>query len=78
LLTCAAGYTGLIAGMALIDVVAARLPPPGDDTMFLAPGVEIVAALQALAVLIGSGVLAGLMPARRAVSLRPVEALRAD
>ncbi len=46
--------------------------------MFLNPGVELEAAMRALLVLVVSGTLAGLMPARRAVSVSPVEALRAE
>jgi len=77
LLTASAGYVGLIAGMALIDVVAARLPPGGSDVAFIDPAVDLRAALQALVVLVVAGVLAGVMPAQRAVAVRPVEALRA-
>ena len=64
--------------LVLMDVVAAQLPAGGDDAMFVNPGVDLDAALQALVVLIASGTLAGLMPARRAVAVRPVEALRAE
>jgi putative ABC transport system permease protein len=46
--------------------------------MFKNPGIDFNIALTALVVLIISGILAGLIPARKAVSVRPVEALRAD
>jgi putative ABC transport system permease protein len=49
----------------------------GQDTgMFHQPGVEIAVALKALTILIVCGALAGIIPARKAVSISPVEALR--
>lgn len=78
LLTAAAGYFGLILGMLVVDQVARALPEGGASQMFSRPEVAVTAALQALAILIGSGVLAGLIPAQRAVSVRPVEALRVE
>jgi putative ABC transport system permease protein len=46
--------------------------------MFRNPTVDLAVILQALTVLIVSGGIAGLIPAMRAVSVHPVEALRAE
>ena len=40
------------------------------------PEVDIQVAVIALVILIISGIVAGLIPARKAVSMKPVEALR--
>jgi putative ABC transport system permease protein len=45
--------------------------------MFNNPTVDLQVALTALTVLVISGALAGLIPARKAVAILPVEALRA-
>ena len=75
LLTSAAGYAGLILGMLAIDGVA--LAMAGAETEFFKnPGVDLVTALRALTVLIFCGILAGLMPAWRAIRVPTVEALR--
>ena len=52
--------------------------PPGGFEMFAPPGVELRDALVALCVLVGCGVLAGMIPARRALAVSPGEALRAE
>ena len=75
-LTCAAGWCGLIAGVGVIEGVAA-LVAGSEAEMFRNPEVSLGAALQTLAILVTCGVLAGLFPARRAVKASPVEALRA-
>jgi putative ABC transport system permease protein len=49
-----------------------------EAEMFKHPGVDFNIALTALIVLILAGLFAGLIPARKAVSIKPVEALRAD
>ena len=47
-------------------------------TVFENPTVDIKIAIQATLTLIIAGTLAGLFPARKAVMIRPIEALRAD
>jgi putative ABC transport system permease protein len=75
LLTSSAGYAGLILGM--LAIVGVALATAGADTQFFKnPGVDIATALRALLVLVFCGVLAGLMPAWRAIRVPTVEALR--
>ena len=47
-------------------------------TFFENPTVDLGIAVQATLTLIIAGTLAGLFPARKAVQIRPIEALRAD
>jgi putative ABC transport system permease protein len=65
-----------VAGVGVVEATAGLIPA-SDGGMFKNPEVSLAAALQTLVILVGSGVLAGLFPARRAVKMSPVEALRA-
>jgi putative ABC transport system permease protein len=76
-LTTIAGYIGLVLSVALMEGVAAAIPE-GEGGMFSNPTIDLNAALTALTILIVAGVLAGLIPARKAVKIPPVEALRYD
>ena len=81
LLTLGSGLLGLSAGVGVLELVSRLLPSAGaggEPQMFQNPGVTLQVALQALAVLVVSGVLAGFAPARRAVSITPMAALRSD
>ncbi len=81
ILTSIAGYLGLAAGVAVLEVVNALIPKPGPDSgpnMFLNPGVSFSNALAAVAILVAAGTLAGLFPAQRAVAVNPVVALRTE
>jgi len=75
-LTTVAGYLGLVAGVAVVEVIN-RAIANAPAEMFRNPEVPFESALITLAILVGSGMLAGLIPARRAVKISPVEALRA-
>lgn len=76
-LTLMAGYTGLVFGVAVIELIDRNLPPASDrNTMFLHPTVDFQVAISALLILILSGIVAGLIPARKAVSMKPIDALR--
>jgi len=76
-LTSIAGYAGLVAGVLIMELVDKNLPAPtNQETMFLHPVVDFQVAITALAIVVISGVLAGLIPARKAVSVKPIDALR--
>jgi len=77
LLTAFAGYFGLVVGIGVLETVAKGLKLFGRSTdMFQNPGVDFQIAIIALIVLIISGILAGMIPAHRAVSIKPVDAIR--
>jgi putative ABC transport system permease protein len=66
------GYIGLVAGVAALEIMAHTIQ--GVD-YFKNPEVNLKVAFGAVLLLVLSGTLAGLFPARRAASIRPVEAL---
>jgi len=76
-LTAIAGYVGLVIGVGIIEAVNyALIQMQVSSDMFTNPSVDFDVAIKALLVLIVSGALAGLIPARRAVSIKPIDALR--
>lgn len=74
-LTFIAGYFGLLAGVGVLEAVRGMT---GDTAYFKDPGVDLFVALVAFGVLIVAGLIAGLLPARRALAINAVDALRAD
>jgi putative ABC transport system permease protein len=76
-LTAIAGYIGMVVSVILLEVVN-KVIPVDENAMFLNPGVDVSVAFTALAILIIAGALAGLIPAKKAIAISPVEALRAD
>ncbi len=76
-LTTTAGYFGLVVGVGLLELINNLLGGPGENTeMFLHPGINFNIGLLALTILIISGAMAGIIPAKRAVSVKPIDALR--
>jgi len=76
-LTTFAGYFGLAMGVGLLEIINTILIQSGaSSNMFNNPSVDFTKAVSALAILIVSGALAGLIPAQRAVKLKPIDALR--
>ena len=76
-LTISAGSFGLVLGVFLLEMInKAMSSSGGNDEMFKNPEVDIQVAVTALIILIISGIIAGLIPARKAVSMKPVDALR--
>lgn len=75
-LTALSGYFGLVSAIGLLEFLNTMLGDSGE--MFTNPTVDLSVALKALTVLIVGGAIAGLIPARKAVLIKPVEALRAE
>lgn len=75
-LTALSGYFGLVLGIGLLELLNSAIGESGE--MFRNPTVDLWIAVKALMVLIVGGALAGFIPARKAVAIKPVEALRAE
>ncbi len=76
-LTTVAGYVGLTLGVGVLELISTLLTQSGASTdMFNNPSVDFNKAISALVILIFAGALAGLIPAQRAVQLKPIDALR--
>ena len=77
ILTTFAGYIGLTLGVLVLEGINNLLVSTGASTdMFNNPNVDFNKAISALVILIFSGALAGLIPAQRAVQMKPIDALR--
>ncbi len=78
------GYIGMVLGLLATEylnrVGGESKVVLGDNTMtvFSNPTVDFTTCVEALAVMIIAGVIAGLIPARKAVKVKPIEALRAE
>lgn len=76
-LTTFAGYVGLVIGVAVLEGVNYILSSANTDSnMFKNPNIDFNMAVTALVILVISGAVAGLIPARKAVSIKPIDALR--
>jgi putative ABC transport system permease protein len=76
-LTTMSGIIGLILGVFTMEFINYGLNSAGGGgDMFKNPGVDFRISVIALVVLILSGMIAGLIPARKAVSVKPIDALR--
>lgn len=75
-LTSLAGYLGLIAGVGLLEGMNSLVGE--DNAIFANPQVDFRVALLGTAVLVVAGAFAGIIPARHAARIHPVEALRAE
>lgn len=78
-ITGASGYLGLLAGVALLDGVRYALVHSGGNVSYFdRPEVNLPVAGGSVLLLVLAGAAAGLVPAARAASIKPIEALRAD
>lgn len=76
-LTTLAGYVGLVVGVGLIELVDYLIVSSGvQSEMFRNPEINFDMAMLSLGILVVSGIFAGLIPARRAISIKPIDALR--
>ena len=78
------GYIGMVLGVAANEYMDATIgrtkvsSGPFEVTMFYDPTVGIDVCVAATVVMVLAGTLAGLIPARKAARIRPIEALRAE
>ena len=76
-LTTMAGYVGLSLGVGLLELMNFALEQGNPDEIFFRrPEFSFEMALMALFILVISGVFAGLIPAKRAISIKPIDAIR--
>lgn len=80
MLTTTAGYIGLSLGVGLLELVSKALERPdgNSEVFFKHPEISLTMALTALGVLIISGLFAGMIPASRAIKIKPIDALREE
>lgn len=71
-ITALAGYIGLVIGVGLLELIS----PYIQTEFFRNPEANLGIAISATVVLIIAGVIAGYVPAKRAASIKPVDALR--
>ena len=77
LLTAMAGLLGLSAGVFLLDFInRLLLAMPSDEIIIKDPSVNIQTAVIATVILLVCGLLAGLIPAWRAMQIKAIDALR--
>lgn len=82
IITSLFGYIGMVAGVGVMEVVNTYIeqmpvdPTSASETIFQNPTLELSIIFSATLVLIISGVIAGFVPARRAVRLKTIDAMR--
>ena len=75
-LTAVSGYVGVVMGVVVLEIVGFLV---GDkQTMLARPHVDFAVVILATVVLMLAGIVAGFLPARRAVQVRTVDALRTE
>lgn len=75
ILTLSAGYVGLILGILLNELLGVVLK---DVEVMLNPGIDLKSGLTSLFILVIAGGLAGLLPASKAVKVKPIDAIREE
>ncbi len=77
ILTLSAGYIGLTLGILLNEGLGAIMAQ-NPDSVLLNPGIDLKTGLISLAVIVTSGAMAGLLPATRAIKVKPIDAIRGE
>ncbi|MCP4402274.1 MAG: FtsX-like permease family protein, partial [bacterium] len=78
-ITAVSGYMGLVAGVAAIEAISYLMDRFAlQNEIFTNPEIDFQMAITATVLLVFTGTLAGLIPARIAVKINPIEALRSE
>lgn len=75
LLTTLSGVLGIMAGIGILNILGPIMENADSDLPLNAPEVSFSLAIGALVIIVIIGLLAGLMPALRALRIKPIEAL---
>ncbi len=75
-LTLIAGIAGLMVGVGLLNVIGIVLSQ--GDQFFKDPQISFSVAIASLVILLVIGTFAGFLPANRAMSIKPIEAIREE
>ena len=81
LITSIFGYTGMVLGVGLCEIVSffiEKTTVEGEPVIFKNPSVSLSVAASATVVIVIAGVIAGYFPARKAVKITAIEAMRAE
>lgn len=84
-ITALFGYIGMILGIGILELVGMAIGSSGGGEggtqtvqVFKDPSVDIGIVILATVILIISGLFAGYIPARKAVKIKPIDAIRAE
>ena len=78
-LTAVSGYTGLVVSVGLIELAGYVMDTfQLQSPYFSSPEIDFTAGITATIILVITGALAGLIPARTAAAVNPIEALRSE
>lgn len=83
-LTFIAGFLGLLLGTALLELLRSVMEAgsgaqgQSPDTLFVPPYISFWVAIISMVILIVSGLLAGIIPALRALSIKAIDAIREE
>jgi len=79
-LTTAAGLSGFMFGVAILEIISKVITSMvnAGGNILIPPFIPFWTAMSAMGILILSGVLAGLMPAMRALRIKPIDAIREE
>ncbi len=79
-LTSIAGFVGLALGTMVLKLVSTAIEQNAgqseEEMFFINPEIGVQIAVSAFLILIITGIIAGLIPARKAIKIKPIEALR--
>lgn len=76
-LTAIAGLSGFVFGVLIIELISMMMSAgPSEGGIFIPPFISFKTAMISLIILIISGVLSGILPAFRALSIKAIDAIR--
>lgn len=81
MITVMFGYAGMVLGIGLMEVLSKAFPAPDPlaeefkPSVFVTPGIDLNLALGAMLILVVAGLIAAYIPAKKAIVVKPIEAL---